>query len=160
MAHSPLFGPVDLPPEEQELAPEERDLIRRIAQKIVERQMTVPAILFLESVKPLNYIGSQVLVFLEPFMHAILKSVKDYNLFRKMMEKRDNVERLLQKIEELDAIQVQKEREYKKKHKAERKAKRKRFWRRVLGRELPEDTVSISRKDESEESPNPQDKSD
>lgn len=138
------FGPVDLPPEEEELTPEERDLMHRIAQKIVERGMTVPAILFLESVKPLNYIGSQVMVFLEPFMQAILRSVNDYNLFRKMMEKRDNVERLLQKIEELDAIQMQKERELKKKHKAEKKAKRKRFWRKIFGRELPEDTRPYS----------------
>jgi hypothetical protein len=144
------FGPMELPPEEKELTPEERELIRRIAQKIVDRGMTVPAILFLESVKPLNYIGSQVLVFMEPFMHAILKSVNDYNLFRRMMEKRDNVERLLQKIEELDAVQVQKEREIKKKYKAEKKAKRKRFWRKLLGRELPEDTRTIS----SEDKPN------
>jgi hypothetical protein len=138
---------MELPPEEKELTPEERDLIRRIAQKVVDRGMTVPAILFLESVKPLNYIGSQVLVFMEPFMHAILKSVNDYNLFRKMMEKRDNVERLLQKIEELDAIQAQKEREIKKKYKAEKKAKRKRFWRKLLGRELPEDTRATSSED-------------
>jgi len=144
MAHSPLFGPIDLPPEEQELAPEEQELMRRIAQKVVDRGMTVPAILFLESVKPLNYIGSQVMVFMEPFMQAILRSVNDYNLFQRMMEKRDNVERLLQKIEELDAIHVQKERESKKKYKAEKKVKRSRLWRKLLGRELPEDTGHVS----------------
>lgn len=136
-----MFGPIDLPPEEDELTPQERDLVARTARKVVERGMTIPAILFLESVKPLNYIGSQVMVFMEPFMHAILRSVNDYNLFRQMMEKRDNVERLLQKIEELDAIQQQKEREIKKKYKIEKKAKRKRFWRKFFGRELPEDTV-------------------
>lgn len=141
MAPDRMFGPIDLPPEEDELSPQERVLITRIARKVVERGMTVPAILFLESVKPLSYIGSQVMVFMEPFMHAIMKSVNDYNLFRQMMEKRDNVERLLQKIEELDAIQERKEREIRKKYKAEKKAKRKRFWRKFLGRELPEDTV-------------------
>jgi hypothetical protein len=55
-----------------------------------------------------------------------------------MMEKRDNVERLLQKIEELDAEQVNKEKELKKKHKEmkkERWKKRKAFWRKVFGRE-------------------------
>ena len=141
MAHNPMFGPMELPPEDQELTLEERELIRRIAQKIIERGMTVPAILFLESVKPLSYIGSQVLVFMEPFAHAVLKSVNDYNLFRRMMEKRDNVERLLQKIEELDAIQEQKDREIRKKYKAEKKIRRKRFWRRLFGRELQEDSV-------------------
>lgn len=152
MAHNPMFGPADLPPEDQELTPDERELIRRIAQKIVDRGMTVPAILFFESVKPLSYLGSQALVFLEPFMQAVLKNMNDYNLFRKMMEKRDNVERLLQKIEELDAIQVQKEREFKKKYKAEKKIKRKRIWRKLLGRELPEDTISAARKDNSPKS--------
>ncbi|MEE9553846.1 MAG: hypothetical protein V3W18_06065 [candidate division Zixibacteria bacterium] len=141
MAPNSMFGPINLPPEEDELTPEERELIRRIAQKVVERGMTVPAILFLESVKPLNYIGSQVMIFMEPFMHAILRSVNDYNLFRQMMEKRDNVERLLQKVEELDAIQEQKERKVRKKYKAEKKIRRRRFWRGLLGRELPEDTV-------------------
>ncbi len=142
MARNPMFGPIDLPPEEQELTSDEMHLMRRIAQKIVDRGMTIPAILFLESVKPLNYIGSQVMVFMEPFMHAILRSVKDYNLFRQMMEKRDNVERLLQKIEELDAIQERREREDRKKRKAEKKIRRKRFWRKLTGRELPEDTLT------------------
>jgi len=150
MARSPLFGPTDLPPEKDELTPEEIDLMQRIAAKIVDRGMTVPAILFFESVKPLNYIGSQALVFLEPFMSAILKSVKDYDTFRKMMEKRDNVERLLQKIEELDAVAQVKEREQKKLRKAQNKGKWGRRWRRFLGRELPKDTTEISKGEQPE----------
>ncbi len=49
MAPDRMFGPIDLPPEEDELSPQERVLITRIARKVVERGMTVPAILFLES---------------------------------------------------------------------------------------------------------------
>lgn len=154
VAKSP-FGAQELPPEEEELAPEERELLRKIAQKVVDMRMTVPAILFLESVKPLNYIGSQVMVFFEPFVGAIFNfrtmnmsgiQLSEYDLFRRMMEKRDNVERLLQKIEELDAIQFQKEREIRRKYRAEKKARRKRFWRKLLGRELPEDTRRIDHK--------------
>ena len=128
------FGGYDLPPEENELTPDERDLLSRLAGKIVERGWTVPAILFLESVKPLNYIGSQAMVGFEPFAEAVFRNIKDYNLFRRMMEKRDNVERLLQKIEELDAGQFLKEKEIKAKYRAEKKEKRKRFWQKILGR--------------------------
>ncbi len=146
MTHKSPFGGYDLPHENDNLSEEQSDLLLRLASKIVKGGWTVPAILFLESVKPLNYIGSQTMVFFEPFAQAIFRNIKDYNTFRVMMEKRDNVERLLQKIEELDAIQVQAEREIKKKYKAERKIKRKRFWRKLLGRELPDDTISIPEK--------------
>jgi hypothetical protein len=57
-----------------------------------------------------------------------------------MMEKRENTERLLQKIEELDAIEAEKEREEKRKRKAEKKSSPKKFWRKLFGRERPEDS--------------------
>ena len=76
--------------------------MQKIASKVVEWKMTVPAILFLESVKPLNYIGAQAMVFFEPFVQALF-NIAEYDTFREMMERRENVERLLQKIEEVDA---------------------------------------------------------
>ena len=137
------FGEIELPPEDQDLTSDEREVLFKLADFVVRRGFTVPAILTLESVKPLNYIGSQALVFLEPFVQAAFKDISKYNTFRRMMEKRDNVERLLQKIEELDAIQSQKEKEIKKKYKAEKKkkrAKRKVFLRKLFGREDASDT--------------------
>lgn len=130
---TPLGGQ-DIPPDSKELTPEEAELMTKIAAKVVHWQMTVPAILFLESVKPLNWIGSQTMVFFEPFVSAVF-NVKEYNIFRGMMERRENVERMLQKIEELDAIQQDKDYEMKKKYKADKKAGRKKFWNRILGRE-------------------------
>lgn len=144
------FGEYELPPEEEALSEKEQQILFKLADFIVRKGMTVPAILTLETVKPLNYIGSQAMVFLEPFVQAVIRDVSGYNTFRRMMEKRENVERLLQKVEELDAIQFQKEKEIKKKYKAERKArweKRKRFFRRLLGREKPEDTSNINKDD-------------
>jgi hypothetical protein len=114
------------PPTEEEAA-----ILTRLAAKVVEWKMTVPAILFLESVKPLNYIGSQVLVFFEPFVQTLF-NFKDYDTFRVMMERRENVERLLQKIEELDAAALAKEKEARR---ARRAARRKRWpWRRRTDR--------------------------
>jgi len=50
------------------LTDEDRALLARLAAKVVVRRMAGPAILFLESMRPLNYIGSQALVFLRPFL--------------------------------------------------------------------------------------------
>ncbi|UCE65614.1 MAG: hypothetical protein JSU85_12205 [Candidatus Zixiibacteriota bacterium] len=150
MAHKSPFGSYELPPEEETLSKNEQEVLFKLADFIVRKGFTVPAILTLETVKPLNYLGSQAMVFLEPFVQAVFKDISRYNTFRRMMEKRDNVERLLQKIEELDAVQFQKEKELKKKYRAEKKArwaKRKRFFRKLFGREKPEDTSTISRDD-------------
>ena len=74
----------------KELTPEQQEVLRKIAQKIVDWKMSVPAILFLESVKPLNYIGSQMMAFFEPFVQTVF-SWKDYEQFRIIMEERGNL---------------------------------------------------------------------
>lgn len=150
MPHKSPFGGYDLPPEDEALTTDEQEVLFKIADLVVRRGFTVPAILSLETVKPLNYIGSQAMVFMEPFVQAIFKDISKYNTFRRMMEKRDNVERLLQKIEELDAIQFQKEKEIKKKYKEQKKIrweKRKRFLRKLFGREKPEDSKTVTKDD-------------
>ncbi len=110
--------------EKKELTPKQEEILGKIGQKVVEWKMSVPAILFLESVKPLNYIGSQMMAFFEPFVQTLF-SWKDYDEFRTMMEERGTVEKLLQKIEQLDAEAKEKEKALKK----ERKLKRKKEWR-------------------------------
>ncbi len=101
---------------EEPLTEVEAGIVEKIAAKVVSLKMTVPAILFLESVKPLNFIGAQALVFFEPFVQTLF-NFKEYDTFRLMMERRENVERLLLKIEELDAKLLAEE-------KAARKARR------------------------------------
>lgn len=88
--------------EPPKLTEDEEALLRKLAEKIVGYRMTVPAILFLESVKPLNFIGSQIMVFFEPFVH-IFFTLPDYERLAIILEKRDNVERLIEIIEETDA---------------------------------------------------------
>ena len=109
--------------EKTPLTPEQEVILDKIAKKVVYWRMTTPAILFLESVKPMNYLGSQMLVFFEPFVQALF-NVKEYNEFIGIMEERENVERLLVKIEKFDAEVVEKEREEKKKRKEEKKLKK------------------------------------
>lgn len=120
--------------EEKGLTPEQQEILDKIAKKVVLWKMTTPAILFLESVKPLNYVGSQMMVFFEPFVQTIF-SWKDYDEFRKMMEERESVERLLQTIEKFDAEAQAKEKEEKKRIKEERKKKgRRTLWQVITGR--------------------------
>jgi hypothetical protein len=109
----------------KELTPQQEEILLKIARKVVHWKMSVPAILFLESVKPLNYVGSQMMAFFAPFVETLF-SWKDYDEFRKMMEERETIERLLQKIEKLDAEAMNKEKETKR----ERKLKRKEEWRK------------------------------
>ena len=127
-----------LDPKEKEgqgLTPEQEEILNKIASKVVLWKMSVPAILFLETMKPLNYIGSQMMVFFEPFVQTIF-SWKDYDEFRKMMEERGTVEVLLQRIEKFEAEAEVKQKELKRKIKEERKKKGKRsIWKIILGRE-------------------------
>ncbi len=121
--------------EEKGLTPRQQEILDKIAKKVVLWKMSVPAILFLESVKPLNYVGSQMLVFFEPFVQSLF-SWKDYDEFRRMMEERGNVERLLQTIEKFEAETQAKEKEEKKRIKEERKKKgRRTLWQVITGRE-------------------------
>ena len=89
--------------EPKPLTPRQEEILDRLAAKVVEWKMTAPAILFLESVKPLNYVGSQVLVFFAPFVNTLF-TVQDYDEFTALMEERENIERLLQRIEQKDGI--------------------------------------------------------
>ena len=87
-----------------EEVPEERrkEIIRVLAKAMVERRLTAPAIFFLESVKPLSFVGSQALIFLQPIIQAIFP-FRSYNEFSVMMEDRKNVEELICEMERLEA---------------------------------------------------------
>ena len=87
---------------------EEKALLDKLAKKVVHWKMTAPAIMALESVKPLNYIGSQTMVFFEPIIQTIF-NLKDYDTIRQMLERRETIEMLLLRIEFLDAIARRKE---------------------------------------------------
>ena len=78
--------------------PEQRALLEKVATWIVRRGLTAPAILFLETGKPLNFLGSQLLIGLSPFIQAIFKGI-EYQKFALIIEKDENVELLIELIE-------------------------------------------------------------
>ena len=98
-----LNGNPSLPLTLDEIPQDEQDaLLTQLAKAIVSRRLTVPAILFLEICKPINFIGSQILIALNPFVQAIF-STANYQKFALIIEKDANVELLIQLIEKLDA---------------------------------------------------------
>lgn len=80
---------------------EELALLERLAKVVVHRRMATPAILFLESLMPLGYIGSQVMHFLRPFM-TFLFSQEEYDRLSHLLEKRSTLEHLIETIKRLE----------------------------------------------------------
>jgi hypothetical protein len=79
-----------------------------LAGWIARRRMATPAVLFLESVKPLNFIGSQALFFFEPVVKAFVGGA-GYTRFATIMERRESVEIFLQRIEAADRAERDRE---------------------------------------------------
>lgn len=119
----PEAGQIPLPEEEEAV-------LDKLAVKVVDRGMTVPAIIFLESVKPLNYIGSQVMVFFEPMVQTVF-NFRDYDVLRSALEKRQSIEILLRKIEARDAVAQEREKRIKAFLKEEKKKWK--WYQRYLG---------------------------
>jgi hypothetical protein len=109
------------------------ELLTKIADQIVKRKLTTPAIMFFESVKPLSFIGSQGMVFLQPIVQAFLNR-KEYDEITLMMEQRENVEKLLIEIEKQEADWQAREQAEKAAAKAKRRAEgKKTLWEKIKG---------------------------
>lgn len=91
-------------PEEQDddqLTPEERDkLVDELAQKIVDRRMETPAIMFLEMHKPVTFLASQSMLVASPFLVPLF-GAEGVERYSKLFSTVDNVELLIERIEEL-----------------------------------------------------------
>ncbi|MBN1902979.1 hypothetical protein JW926_16770 [Candidatus Sumerlaeota bacterium] len=72
----------------------------RLAGFIASRRLETPAILFLQSCIPLSYIGSQVMVGLEPIVGPLFPR-KDWERLARIFERRDGIDRLTVKIDRL-----------------------------------------------------------
>lgn len=89
------------PADEAPPSPGELAVVERLCGLIVQRRMAAPALLFLESIKPLNYVTAQALHFFAPFA-ATLGDAQAYEDLARFLERRDAVERMYARIEELD----------------------------------------------------------
>jgi hypothetical protein len=83
----------------QEWSAQERELVERLARFVVRRRMTTPALMALETGRPLNFIGSQFLVFLSPFLKFIF-SPAECDLFAEILQKRHSIDFIIDTIVE------------------------------------------------------------
>ena len=83
---------------EEPLTDQEKRLLEQIAAAIVRRRLQTPGLFILESAKPLNYLGSQAMAFFEPLVRGLFAST-DYGRVRRILERSQSVEFLLQEIE-------------------------------------------------------------
>ncbi|NOQ21088.1 MAG: hypothetical protein GQ565_00355 [Candidatus Aegiribacteria sp.] len=104
------------------------EFMSKIAKEIVQRQLTVPAIIFLETIKPLSFLGNQLLIFANPVISLVVQT-GNYYKFVRMIEDRENIEKLTVVIEEENALEVQRRSEMKEARRKE-KQDRKSFWSR------------------------------
>ena len=79
--------------------PEQHALLEKLANWIVRRNLVAPAIISLETVKPLNFLVSQMLIASSPFVQAFFKG-EQYHKIALILEKDENVELLIQLIEQ------------------------------------------------------------
>ena len=75
----------------------EQELIERVADFLVRRGLTAPAVMLLEVGRPLNFVGSQLLVFLSPFISLIFNS-EELKRFTRLLAKRRAVDALVEAI--------------------------------------------------------------
>ena len=83
-------------------------IITQLAKKITSHGMSTPAIFFLEMVKYVSFLGSQLMVFFGPIITVFVQGHQYYQI-AELLEDRDNVEFLLTEIERLESIEISKQ---------------------------------------------------
>ena len=109
------------------------EIVEKISQYIVKKRMAAPALMTIESLRPLNFIGSQLLYFLAPFAEIIFNP-KEYQEFAALLEKDEYIKLMLKRIDELDDEMYREERKKKKILRRRRINKVKSFFRNLFGK--------------------------
>ena len=85
------------------------ELIEKLSNFIAQKRMAAPAIMTIESLRPLARIGSQLMHFLAPFAEIIFNA-KEYQEFAVLLENEEYVRLLIKRIDEIDVEMFREER--------------------------------------------------
>lgn len=88
--------------EDFQASPREQELLDRLADRLCRHGLGMPAILFLETCRPLNFVGSQSLAFLEPIVLSVF-DWEGYADFRRLLERRGSIEALIRAVEQAES---------------------------------------------------------
>ena len=80
----------------------QKQAVDKVSEFIVRFRLTIPAIITLESLRPLSFVGSQFMHVLSPSIGALL-SPHTWNEMAKLLEEREGIDYVISRIETLDA---------------------------------------------------------
>lgn len=80
-----------------DFGPSDRELVDRLADFVVRRRLTAPALMLLETGRPLNFLGSQFLVFVSPLLKFVFAAA-EYDRFVRILEKRASIDLIVDAI--------------------------------------------------------------
>jgi len=86
------------PSEQEPLCVEDVALLERVADAVVKRKMAAAAVVFLESLGPMSFLGSQALHFFTPIIDLAFNA-KEVSQVAHLLERRDIAARLIALIE-------------------------------------------------------------
>ena len=84
---------------EAALSDDDRAVLDRVADGLARRRLTTPALFFLESMKPLGFVGSLAMIVFRPIVSIVLSSPDTYDRLTRILERRGSIELLVRRLE-------------------------------------------------------------
>lgn len=106
-------------------------LIDKAARFIAERKLSPAALMTIESLRPLNFIGSQIMYMVMPFAELFFNP-RQYQEFAALMENDEYIKILLERIDELDTEIWREERKINQLKRKVRKEKINKFFNKIF----------------------------
>jgi hypothetical protein len=82
-----------------ELAGDDLAMLDELADAVIARRLGTPALFFVESMRPLGFVASQMMVFLRPIVATIWSDPKRWDQVQRVLEKREAMELFAQRLE-------------------------------------------------------------
>ncbi len=74
-------------------------MLDELADAIVRRRLETAALFFLESMRPLSFLGSQMMVVVRPFVAMVWANPLRWDQLQHVLEDRDGVDALAKRLE-------------------------------------------------------------
>lgn len=74
-------------------------MLDELADAIVRRHLATPALFFLESMRPLSFVGSQMMLFLRPMISLVWTNPERWDQLQRVLEQRGSAEELARRLE-------------------------------------------------------------
>lgn len=81
------------------LTDEDRALLDSLADGLARRRLTPAALFFLESMKPMGFVASYMMIFLRPMVALVWSDPARWDRVAALLERRGSIELLLRRLE-------------------------------------------------------------